>query len=268
MDREQALAHLQDVSLGGYAALVNEAYDKLPAGIEIRQVYSKYAVLQIRFFPNDDAFSVIIDEIEERSQGLCEICGKAGDWVNVNDWEYVLCVEHAWQTLAERVAGPMQKVLIFGNSGSGKSRLAQQLAERDGLAHLDLDSLAWEPTTPPQRKALAVSEREIKKFTHAHDAWVIEGCYADLLQLLVSDATEMIFLNLSSDLCIANARQRPWEPHKYASKQAQDANLDMLIEWIKTYPEREDVCSHHAHDVLFETFDKNKIMLTTCVDLP
>ncbi len=36
------------------------------------------------------------------------------------------------------------KVLIFGNSGSGKSSLAGALAERHGLARLDLDSIVWE----------------------------------------------------------------------------------------------------------------------------
>ena len=37
------------------------------------------------------------------------------------------------------------KVLVFGNSGSGKSTYAQALATRQGLAHLDLDSIVWEP---------------------------------------------------------------------------------------------------------------------------
>jgi adenylate kinase family enzyme len=37
------------------------------------------------------------------------------------------------------------KVLVFGNSGSGKSTYARALAARKGLAHLDLDSIVWEP---------------------------------------------------------------------------------------------------------------------------
>ncbi|WP_415071942.1 AAA family ATPase [Hyphomicrobium sp.] len=43
----------------------------------------------------------------------------------------------------------MQRLLIFGNSGSGKSTLARQLAQERGLAHLDLDTLAWQPGMPP-----------------------------------------------------------------------------------------------------------------------
>jgi len=36
------------------------------------------------------------------------------------------------------------KVVVFGNSGSGKSMYARALALREGLAHLDLDSIVWE----------------------------------------------------------------------------------------------------------------------------
>jgi adenylate kinase family enzyme len=37
------------------------------------------------------------------------------------------------------------KVLVFGNSGSGKSAYARAVAKREGLARLDLDSIFWEP---------------------------------------------------------------------------------------------------------------------------
>ncbi|MCE9595769.1 MAG: hypothetical protein K8S98_16390 [Planctomycetes bacterium] len=37
------------------------------------------------------------------------------------------------------------RVLVFGNSGSGKSHLARRLLTEHGLAHLDLDTIAWAP---------------------------------------------------------------------------------------------------------------------------
>lgn len=156
----------------------------------------------------------------------------------------------------------MRKVLIFGNSGSGKSTLAKKLRSEEGLAHLDLDTLAWEPTLPPERKSLIESEQEIIKFMGANDGWVIEGCYADLLQMAVMHASEVIFMNLSVDACIANAKSRAWEPHKYASKAAQDANLDMLIEWIAHYPKRTDTFSRAAHQDLYIKFPGKKGLIT------
>ncbi len=97
---------------------------------------------------------------------------------------------------------------------------------------------------------LAESKRAIDAFTGANDSWVIEGCYSDLLEIAIAAATEIIFLNLAVEDCIANAKQRPWEPHKYASKKAQDANLAMLIGWIAQYAERSDAFSKSAHTVV------------------
>jgi hypothetical protein len=95
---------------------------------------------------------------------------------------------------------------------------------------------------------------------------VIEGCYADLLELAAPLATEAIFLNLPVAQCQANARGRPWEPHKYSSPAAQDANLAMLLEWIAAYPERDDVLSLRAHRELFDAFSGQKKELTENTD--
>ncbi|MDT0594532.1 AAA family ATPase [Glaciecola petra] len=152
----------------------------------------------------------------------------------------------------------MKKVLIFGNSGSGKSTLAKKLSKLEGLAHLDLDSLAWMENQPLTRRPLVASELEIKNFVSANEAWVIEGCYSDLLLLATPFANELIFMNLPINICIENARQRPWEPHKYPSKKAQDANLDMLIDWIEQYETRDDTFSAKAHKALYDNFAGTK----------
>lgn len=151
-------------------------------------------------------------------------------------------------------------MLIFGNSSSGKSTLAKEIARCEKIAHLDLDTIAWLPETPPERMPLDVSNKNIKAFITTHKNWVIEGCYTDLFKTIRSEASQIIFMNLDISRCIENAKNRPWEPHKYATKKAQDENLEMLIEWIKQYFEREDVCSYKAHTDFYEDFSGNKIM--------
>ena len=160
----------------------------------------------------------------------------------------------------------MRKVLIFGNSASGKSTLAKQLAKSEQLAHLDLDMLAWQPTNPPTRKPLAESTLAIELFIQQHESWVIEGCYGDLLTIAQSASTEILFMNPCIDDCIVNAKNRPWEPHKYDSKAAQDANLAMLIEWISQYELREDTFSKSAHLDFYQNYAGMKKMLTSNVE--
>lgn len=141
--------------------------------------------------------------------------------------------------------------------------MARQLAASEQLAHFDLDTIAWLPTNPPQRTPISQCADLISRFTMAHDGWVIEGCYADLIELATVNATEMIFLDLPVNDCVANARRRPWEPHKYSSKAAQDANLDMLVDWITAYPGRDDSCSRLSHIALYERFQGRKRVETS-----
>jgi len=156
----------------------------------------------------------------------------------------------------------LRKVLIFGNSASGKSTLAKQLATSEQLDHLDLDTLAWQPTTPPTRTPLAKSTKSIEAFIQQHECWVIEGCYSDLLAIAEVKSSEVIFMNLSIEDCIINAKSRPWEPHKYSSKIEQDANLAMLIEWISQYELRDDTFSKAAHLAFYQNYSGEKKMFT------
>ena len=155
------------------------------------------------------------------------------------------------------------RYLILGNSGSGKSTLATRLVHANSLAHLDLDILAWEAESAPRRRPVGESAREILSFVEARDRWVIEGCYADLVEVVLPRCTRLVFLNPGIEVCVANARARPWEPHKYVSKEAQDANLDMLVGWIRDYAVRRDVFSLRAHRAVFDTFMGPKSELTS-----
>lgn len=156
----------------------------------------------------------------------------------------------------------MRKIIIFGNSGSGKSTLAKELRD-EGLAHLDLDILAWLPSNPPERRPIEQVQEQIQTFISENNEWVVEGCYADLLELVKPFANEAIFMNLSTQLCQENARNRPWEPHKYESKEAQDNNLPMLLDWIAGYEERGDSLSYGAHSSLFQGFQDKKTEITS-----
>lgn len=155
----------------------------------------------------------------------------------------------------------MRRIVIFGNSGSGKTIMARLLAEQFGLAHLDLDSLAWE--SPGVRRDREASTLSIREFLHLHTNWVVEGCYGDLLEQVVPVATEVRFLNPGVEACVVNCRARPWEPEKYPSKAAQDQMLEFLVEWVREYEVRSDEYSLTRHRQIYERFSGPKIEVTT-----
>lgn len=146
------------------------------------------------------------------------------------------------------------KVLVFGNSGSGKSTFANRLAHEHALACLDLDSIVWEPGKIAVQRASGAVSASLESFLAAHDQWVIEGCYGELVEAASSRCNELLFLNPGLETCLEHNRRRPWEPHKYASKYQQDAMLENLQDWVAGYYERKDQWSYHAHRKIFDTF--------------
>lgn len=152
-----------------------------------------------------------------------------------------------------------ERVIVFGNSGSGKSTLSRRLARGWDLAHLDLDVLAWARTDPPTRRPLEESLAEVDAFIEENPRWVIEGCYADLYETILPRRPLMVFLDPGIESCVANARARPWEPHKYATREAQDEQLAFLIGWIREYETRDDEFSRAAHRALFDAYEGDRI---------
>ena len=66
--------------------------------------------------------------------------------------------------------------------------------------------------------------------------------------------------------CVANCRSRPWEPHKYASKQVQDQHLEFLLAWVREYYSRAGDLSLAAHQALFDEYPGTKHKLTARSD--
>lgn len=147
------------------------------------------------------------------------------------------------------------RIVIIGNSGSGKSTMARALAA-EGAAVLPLDDIAWDPGIV--RKPLADSVAALEDFVRRHDAWVIEGCYGDLVRAALRHCEELVFLNPGIETCVENCRRRPFEPSKFDSPEAQDERLDALIAWVRTYDTRDDEFGLACHREIFEGFDGRK----------
>lgn len=151
------------------------------------------------------------------------------------------------------------KVLVFGNSGSGKSTYARALSSKHGLPHLDLDSIVWEPGKIAEQRDPEAISRSLHDFIASNPEWVIEGCYGDLVEAASEYCSELVFLNPGLDACLANNRRRPWEPHKYASMEQQNTMLATLQEWVAGYYTRDDAWSYVAHRRIFDAHTGAKV---------
>jgi adenylate kinase family enzyme len=156
------------------------------------------------------------------------------------------------------------RILLFGNSGSGKTTLARALSQACSLPHLDLDQLAWDPG--PTRRPHDRSRHQILEFLDLHSAWVVEGCYGDLVEVVVPHCSRLVFLNPGVEACVANCRARPWEPAKFDSPEAQDEKLAFLLDWVRSYPDRQDEFSLARHRAIFDGFVGSRIEIRAAED--
>ncbi len=150
------------------------------------------------------------------------------------------------------------RVAIIGNSGSGKSTLARHLAAECTLPLLDLDTVAWEPGKVAVPRDPLLSQREVDSFCLQNKGWILEGCYADLVAVALRYDPVLLFLNPGTKVCQHNCQNRPWEPHKYESKAAQDALLPFLLSWVAEYETRQGPMSLREHSLLFDAYAGKK----------
>lgn len=152
------------------------------------------------------------------------------------------------------------KVILLGNAGAGKSTLSRNLMAESPAACLSLDSVAFNGGI--ERRPLQDSVADVRRFIGSNGSWIIEGCYADIIEAILDDCDELIFLNPGVDVCVAHCRARPWEPEKFDSRQAQDEHLDNLVEWVRSYEVRSDEYGLQRHRALYDSFGGNKRELT------
>jgi len=134
--------------------------------------------------------------------------------------------------------------------------MACAIARDRVLPCLSLDSIAWRDKAV--RRPRGESIAELKQFVRESDEWIIEGCYGDLAEAALPFCTELRFLNPGVETCVEHCRRRRWEPEKFASAEAQDAMLDYLIEWVRSYETRDDEFGLKSHRRIFDAFDGRK----------
>ncbi|MEN6369980.1 MAG: AAA family ATPase [Thermotogota bacterium] len=89
---------------------------------------------------------------------------------------------------------PGTRINVVGTCGSGKTTVAKSLAGLLGVPHVELDALFWRSgwgeATDPELRA-AVSEAA------AGDAWVIDGNYSRVRDLIWTRADTLVWLDYS-----------------------------------------------------------------------
>ncbi|HEY9621588.1 MAG TPA: DNA topology modulation protein [Crinalium sp.] len=133
----------------------------------------------------------------------------------------------------------MRKILILGSGGAGKSTLARAIAQTLQLEVIHLDAHYW------QAGWVESSPEEWQKTVEIllqKESWVMDGNYGGTLDLRLSVADTIIFLDMPRLTCLWRIVKRRLQ---YAGKTRPDMASDCpeqlnweFIRYVWSYPDR------------------------------
>ena len=103
----------------------------------------------------------------------------------------------------------MQKIIVIGCPGSGKSVFSRALHERTGIPLFHLDLMYWNPDRTAVDSAVF---QERLAYALRQPAWIIDGNYMRSLALRMQACDTVFFLDYPTAVCLSGARERRGKP--------------------------------------------------------
>ena len=132
------------------------------------------------------------------------------------------------------------RIHIIGNSGSGKSSLAEQLCTLTSLTHYDLDDVYWDNTADHYGTKHTAQELDaLLTMILRRDDWIIEGIYDAWITDCLKQADEILLLKTSLMTCKRRVIHR-FIKRKLGilhDKKESLSSLCTLLSWMNQYYE-------------------------------
>jgi adenylate kinase family enzyme len=153
------------------------------------------------------------------------------------------------------------RTVIIGNSGSGKSYLAESLSTIYSIPVVHLDRLFWMPGGFNKKRPKGETRGEIEQ-KRREDSWIVEGVFGELTELFLLRTQSLIFLDMDWPVCHAGLLARGSESSQQLEAVESKESFKNLLLWAEQYWMRNDLRSHSGHLRLFENFSGLKFKFT------
>ncbi|MEO0936347.1 MAG: AAA family ATPase [Cyanobacteria bacterium J06641_2] len=107
-----------------------------------------------------------------------------------------------------------QRICVIGTSGTGKTTLARQVAQKLNIPHFELDSLFWEPNWVT---VSADMFRHRVEESLMSNNWIVDGNYSKVRDIVWGKADTLVWLDYSFPLVMNRIIWRTF--HRVINKQ-------------------------------------------------
>ncbi len=98
-----------------------------------------------------------------------------------------------------------KRIVVVGSTAAGKTTMANALAQRFGLRHVELDALHWEANWTPAATDVL---RERVAAALSADGWVVDGNYSAVRDLVWPRADTLVWLDYPLPLILMRLTRR------------------------------------------------------------
>lgn len=129
----------------------------------------------------------------------------------------------------------MNKVMVIGCPGSGKSTFSRKLRDKTNLPLFYLDQI-WHK---PDKTTISKEEFDYKlqELLDNNDKWIIDGSYLRTMEIRLKQADTVFLLDIPVEDCLAGAKKRvgtkredlPW---------FEESLDEEFKQWIMDYPKQ------------------------------
>jgi adenylate kinase family enzyme len=121
----------------------------------------------------------------------------------------------------------MERILIIGNCGAGKTTLSRKLQSILGLEVIHLDQHYWKPYwTEPYKLDWTKTVSELVK----KESWIMDGNYGGTMDMRLEKADTIIYLNFPTIVCLSRVIKRifsNWGKVRYEMPEGCFERLDL-----------------------------------------
>ena len=126
----------------------------------------------------------------------------------------------------------MEKVIIIGCPGSGKSTFGRKLKQITGLPLYHLDMMFWnDDKTTVSREVFIKRLQEVMSTSK----WIIDGNYGSTMEMRIKDCDTVFFLDYSTEVCIEGIELRKGQARSDMPWVENDNTDEDFIDFINRY---------------------------------